>query len=128
MRLDKRNLFSDAQAVTSSAVASTNVIETGGGSGAGNPVGMAVQVVEAFAGGTSLKVGIETCATEGFSSGVVTLVESTLALAALTAGARFPLNFLPEGDLGFIRLKYTPTGTFTAGKLTAGLTDGRPSD
>lgn len=119
MLLDKQNLFSDAQTVTATAY-STNSIKMGDNDVSYIPI--IIQVVQDFAGLTNLMVEIETSATSNFSSST-SLVSSSMAVAKLTAGARFPISYLPKGNLGYMRLKYTVTGTGTAGKITAGVVD-----
>ena len=119
MLLDKQNLFSDAQTVTATAY-STNSIKMGDKDVSYIPI--IIQVVQDFAGLTNLMVEIETSATSNFSSST-SLVSSSMAVAKLTAGARFPISYLPKGNLGYMRLKYTVTGTGTAGKITAGVVD-----
>ena len=117
MLLDKQNIFSDAQTIASTCY-STNYIKFGTGDVSYVPV--IVQVVEDFAGLTSLTVEFETSATSNFSSSV-SLCSFTLALAKLKVGARFPIAYLPKGNLGYMRIKYSITGTPTAGKVTAGV-------
>jgi hypothetical protein len=143
MIFDKQSLFSDAQAITATAV-STNVIDQGatgtpiGGSvalardlGAGGPVPIRIQVTEAFATLTSLTVSIQTSDAEDFGSGVVT-VGSTAAIAAadLIAGKVFSLQYVPQGtDKRYVRLNYTVAGSdATAGKVTAGIVTGHQTN
>ena len=127
MRLDSQAIFSDAQEIKASA-ASTNVVEISKPNGKlsevafGKDIPLLIQVVEDFAGLTSLKVGVQTSDDETFSS-PVTLVEATLALADLKAGKKFPIKSVPSGNKGYMRLYYTVTGTGTAGKITAGIVD-----
>ena len=117
MLLDKQNLFSDNQAITATCY-STNVIKTGSYDVSYIPI--IIQVVEDFTGLSSLTVEIETSATSAFSSST-SLVASTLLLAKLKAGARFPIAYLPKGNLGYMRIKYTVVGTGTGGKIVAGV-------
>lgn len=127
MRLDSQAIFSDAQEITASA-ASTNVVEISKPNGKlsevafGHDIPLLIQVVEDFAGLTSLKVGVQTSDNEAFSS-PETLVESTLLLADLKAGKKFPIKSVPAGNKGYMRLYYTVAGTATAGKITAGIVD-----
>lgn len=127
MRLDSQAIFSDAQEITTSA-ASTNVVEISKPNGKlsevafGHDIPLLIQVVEDFAGLTSLKVGVQTSDNEAFSS-PETLVESTLLLADLKAGKKFPIKSVPAGNKGYMRLYYTVAGTATAGKITAGIVD-----
>lgn len=127
MRLDSQALFSDAQEITTTA-ASENVVEISKPNGKfsevafGEDIPLLIQVVEDFAGLTSLKVGVQTSADDTFTS-PVTLIEATLLLADLKAGKKFPIKSVPAGNKGYMRLYYTVTGTGTAGKITAGIVD-----
>ena len=120
-------LFSNAQAVTATG-ASTNVIHTAFGKlkeiSFGTPLPLLIQVVEDFAGCTSVKVAVQTSTTEDFAE-VVTLAETAaIPVAELVAGYKFPINFMPKGNLGYTRLYYTVNGTATAGKIDAGVVAG----
>lgn len=120
-------LFSNAQAVTATG-ASTNVIHTAFGKlkeiSFGTPLPLLIQVVEDFAGCTSVKVAVQTSATEDFAE-IVTLAETAaIPVAELVAGYKFPINFMPKGNLGYTRLYYTVDGTATAGKIDAGVVAG----
>ncbi len=46
----------------------------------------------------------------------------------MKAGSKFPISFMPKGNLGYMRLYYTPTAeaskTITAGAVTAGVIAG----
>lgn len=124
MIFDNTNIFSDDQAITATA-ASTNVIDLGasrGDIGKGIPIPILVQVTTAFATLTSLTVAIQTDSVENFAS-PKTLTEQTIALASLTAGAKFGFNILPLGtDERYLRVYYTVTGSnATAGNITAGI-------
>ena len=125
MIFDNTNIFSDDQAITATA-ASTNVIDLGsstrGDIGKGLSIPILVQVTTAFATLTSLTVGIQTDSVENFAS-PKTLIEQTVALASLTAGAKFGFSVLPLGtDERYLRIYYTVTGSeATAGKVTAGI-------
>ena len=124
MILDEQNLFSQAQAITASA-ASTNVLNMGTREIAfGTPVELFIQVNEDFDKLTSLNIKVQTSSTEAFSS-VVDLQDVTVLAAKLVKGYVASLKFLPKGNLGYIRLYYTVTGTNpTSGKITAGIVDG----
>ena len=127
MLLDMETLFSNAQAVTATG-ASTNVIHTAFGKlkeiSFGTPLPLLIQVVEDFAGCTSVKVAVQTSATEDFAE-IVTLAETAaIPVAELVAGYKFPINFMPKGNLGYTRLYYTVDGTATAGKIDAGVVAG----
>lgn len=141
MIFDKQSLFSDAQAITATA-ASTNVIDLGApGSvingnaverdlGAGMPVKLQMQVVEDFDNLTSLTVALQNCDAEGFGSGVVTVLSTTIVLADLIEGKHIPPQYIPQGtNLRYLRAQYTVTGTApTAGKVTAGIVCGHQTN
>ena len=121
MLLDAQSLFSDAQAITASA-ASTNVVRFGKGEFVFVP--LLIQVVESFTALTSLTVKIQTATDSAFTT-PVDLASATIASAGLTAGTIIPINYIPSGNLGYIRIYYTVTGSnATAGKITAGVTAG----
>ncbi|CDN96085.1 Bbp16 family capsid cement protein [Agrobacterium tumefaciens] len=137
MIFDAQNLFSDAQAITASAV-STNVIDFGQ---PGKPVGAAaalrkdlgrgkkidlrVQMVEAAlaAGAATLTVELQTDDNEAFSSPKTVFTSGAIPKASLVAGYVFPLDYFPRGtDERYARLNYTvANGPLTAGKITAGV-------
>lgn len=128
MRLDSQAIFSNEQAITATA-ASTNVVELSKANGKfsevayGKPIPLLIQVVEDFATLTSLTVAVQTDDNAAFSS-ATTLASATLAVAALKAGAKFPIKEIPAGNEGFVRLYYTVTGSnATTGKITAGIVD-----
>ena len=121
MLLDAQCLFSDAQAITSTA-ASTNVVKFGKGEFTFVP--LLIQVVESFATLTSLTITVQTATDSAFTT-PVDLASSTLAAAKLTQGAVIPINYIPRGNLGYIRIYYTVTGSnATTGKITAGVVAG----
>lgn len=123
MMLDNTLMFSDKQAVTADA-ASTKVVQTFGDIGKGNPpIPLLVQVVEDFNNLTDLTVCFQTATDKNFTT-PITLVKSTLALADLKAGARFHINYIPDGVKDYMRLYYDVNGTApTTGKITAGVVD-----
>lgn len=123
MILDEQGLFSNNQAVTADT-ASTNIIKLGNREIAfGTPVEMYIQVTEAFNNLTSLTIKVQTSVTENFAT-AVDLAEQTILLANLTKGAVSSLKYLPTGNLGYMRLYYTVTGTApTTGKIFAGIVD-----
>ncbi len=125
--LDDLLKFSDNQAITATAN-SENIIDLGKDReiAAGNPVPLLVTVKEDFNNLTSLKVSIETSATADMED-AIELSSSTVELANLKNGKMIPISFMPVGNKGFVRLKYTVTGTApTKGKVSAYLTDALP--
>lgn len=127
MFIDKENLFSDDQAVTTTA-ASTNIIDLGGSGGGDMGPGEGLDILcqvseEDFAGGTSIAVVLQTDADVAFGSIKTLYTTAAIPLASLVAGYKFPLGKVPEGAERYLRLTYTVVGTMTAGKITAGLVD-----
>ena len=123
MLLDTQNLFSDNQAITTGTIYSTNTVKFGLGNVSFVP--LLIQVVNDFTNLTSLTVKVQTSATSDFASSV-DLAQSTVLLADLKAGKRFPINYLPQGNLGYMRLAYVTAGetSETTGKITAGVAAG----
>jgi hypothetical protein len=120
--IDSTNLFSSAQAITADA-ASTNVIDLGVAGrdiGPGVEIPVLVQVIEAFDNLTSVKVSLQTSTTENFAS-PIELCSQTIALASLTAGAKFNgIRAVPPVTSRYLRLYYDITGTTpTTGTITA---------
>jgi len=121
MLLDAQCLFSDNQAITADA-ASANVVRFGKGEFTFVP--LLIQVTQDFATLTSLTVKVQTAVDSAFTT-PVDLASSTLAAASLTAGTVIPINYIPKGNLGYIRIYYDVTGSnATAGKITAGVVAG----
>lgn len=125
MILDEQNLFSDNQKITASA-ASENIINFGTREmAAGTPVELFIQVTEDFNNLTNLKFTVQTAADEAFTS-PVDLIDQTVALDNLKKGMVSSIKFLPAGNLGYMRLYYTITGSTapTTGAIFAGISDG----
>jgi len=137
MHLDAQNLFSDAQALTATAV-STNHIDLGDTAqpvlspaalkrdiGGNYDIPLLVQVVEDFADGTSVQVQVQTATENTFASPKVVASSPAVAVADLKAGYKFPVPVIPFGaDQRYMRLNYVVVGTPTAGKITAGIAAG----
>lgn len=137
MIFDKTLLFSDAQAITASAI-STNVLDTlppgrvyGAAAnltkdiGKGNKIPLLIQVVEDFATLTSLTVEIRFSANENMSSSK-TVLSQTIPVADLKAGRNFAFMCVPPGaDRRYMAIQYTVGGSnATAGKVTSGIVHG----
>lgn len=127
MIFDKQTLFSDAQAVTATA-ASTNTVDLGPIAtgykrrvGLGEKIPVVVQVIEAFAGATSLTVAVQESDAPG--SGFTDIATSVaVPVASLKPGYRFEIDVIPRNQSKrYLRLNYTVDGTATAGKVTAGV-------
>ena len=116
------NLFSDAQAVTATAV-STNVIDLGSpDAGEGNPIDVNVEVGTAFAGLTSVQVALQDSADGSTFADVFT--SRVFVLAELAANGkplfRIPLPSSPNVRR-YVRLNYIVVGTGTAGTFNSQL-------
>lgn len=136
MLLDGETQFSNRQAITATA-ASTNTIDLGAtGTRSHSPVPLTrdiggwdmdllVQVTQAFAGGTSLAVQIQTDDNVGFTSPTVVASTAAVPVAELVAGYKFSLADFPRKTAErYVRLNYVAVGTFTAGNVTAAVTAG----
>ena len=123
MLLDSQNLFYDNQEINEKTQYSTNTVKFGKGDISYIP--LIVQVVEDFKDIEGLEVCVETSISADFNSFNV-LISSSLELSELKAGKLFPINNIPQGNLGYIRLKYTTKGDNkeTQGKITAGVAAG----
>ncbi|MBR3605580.1 MAG: hypothetical protein IKL52_06095 [Candidatus Gastranaerophilales bacterium] len=121
MLLDSQNLFSENQEITTGTIYSQNIIDFGKNDVSFVPV--IIQVVSDFTGLTSLAVKVQTSSSANFDE-VIDLIESKLEVEKLKAGAKFPINYLPKGNLGFMRLAYVVEGSETTGKITAGVVAG----
>ena len=133
MLFDKENLFSEAQAVTATAV-SDNVIDLGATGtvlnapaalirdiGPGEPIAIRIQLLAA-AGGTNptLVVTLEVDDNSGFSSAKV--VGTSAEIADGAAGAVASIVWVPNGtDERYLRLNYTTAGTNPTHSITAGI-------
>ncbi|MBQ8848478.1 MAG: hypothetical protein IJ003_05990 [Candidatus Gastranaerophilales bacterium] len=119
MLLDAQLLFSDAQEITSGTINSTNIVKFGAGDVSYLPI--VIQSVADFTGLTSLCVKIQTSLKADFSE-PVDLVQATLSKEELKAGVKFPISYLPKGNLGYMQLVYIVDGSAeSTGKITAGI-------
>jgi hypothetical protein len=135
MILDLNAIFSNAQAITASAV-STNVIDLGvpGKAAYGNvqllrnykgdSIPLLIQVVQNFATLTSLTFTVQGSVDEVFTAPVTLAVTPAIPMASLVAGFIYrPWVELPRNNIyRFIRINYTVGGSnATAGQVTAGI-------
>lgn len=120
MYVDAQQLFSDAQALTVTAV-STNLIDHGQDRnlGIGTPLVVVVGVDVSAAGGGTLTVAIQADDNSGFASPATVMTSAALAAATLVAGYIFVLP-VPADTLTerFMRLNYT-LATMTGITVTA---------
>ena len=130
MLYDKENLFSENQAITADA-ASTNVVKLAQGQlkevAFGTPIPLRIQVTETFTGATSVEIKVQTDDNEAFSSPTTLATTGAISGSDLVAGYVAPINFIPKGNEGYMRLYYDVTvgsgGSISAGKITAGIVD-----
>lgn len=128
-----QEIFSDSQALTTSA-ASTNIIDLGAPGttlgapkarnqdiGKGRPIPIVVQLLAA-AGGTSptIQAALQVATDEAFSSPKTVRTSETITDGA--AGARINIFYIPEDtDLRYLRLNYTTGGTSPTHTVWAGI-------
>lgn len=134
MFLDKQNQFSAAQAVTVTA-SSTNVIDLGPKSAAGNAVGanggeeILFNIDTAFtaAGAATLTISVRSSDSSNMSSPTIHTVSDALPVASLTAASRVAfLPKIPANAKRYVDINYTvATGPFTAGAITATVVETR---
>lgn len=127
MILDNEALFSDAQSISVDS-ASTNAVKLEGEVAFGTPVEIFIQLDEGFKSTeiSSLTVKVQTSESEDFTSPVDLISET---LTSLNSGDRANLKFLPKGNKGYVRLKYSLSfksgkTAATQGKITAGIVEG----
>lgn len=121
MYLDKKLMFSEAQALTDTDSASTNILDLGLGDAGRSELGVYVRVNTAFADGTSVLIKLQTATDEAFTTPIDLPLQQTVLTAALTANAEVLKGKVPHGCKRYLRLYYDVTGTFSAGKFDAGL-------
>ena len=136
MYFDKNLLLSDDQDLTGATdEVSTNTIDLEKTPpdqiGNGERVIVWIQCNEDFAGGTSINFELIESASADLSTPTVLVETGAIALAALLAGARFPL-IVPVSRLAlrYLGINYDKTGTFTGtDTVTAGiLVDGQTAE
>ena len=129
MILDRQNLVSDSQAITTTAVSTDTIdLSVARDIGIGDSLKWVVLVTEAFAGGTSLAIQVISSANANLSSGNVVVQTPAIVTADLTLGRRpIIIEMSPQHLLSiplsqrYLGLNYVVVGTHTAGKVTAGL-------
>lgn len=122
MIIDKSLEFSTDQAIASGVSDNTLDIKNGGDA-MDNELLLVVRATEKPAGGTSLAVALQTSDTEDFAS-VTTLYTSGAVPTADMADGDVCAVRMPRGAKRYLRLNYTAAGTFSAGKVWAGLVPG----
>lgn len=125
MYVDKLLKFSDAQALTATAV-STNLIDLSSDRdiGIGEPMGLVVTVgvaADYTSSNETYKFTLQTATDAGFSSVVVVTETAALAGNTLPAGAKVVIP-LGHENLRFLRVGYTLGGTSPSVTVDAYLT------
>ena len=125
MILDKQNLFSEDQAITTTAV-STNIIDLGTDDSEvvtpnNKDAEILAQVTTTFVGATSVALSLYTDADVAFGSATLMFTTAAVANASLVAGYKFKVPTLPEDVERYVRMTYTVVGTASAGTVMAGL-------
>lgn len=137
MILDKQTELSSAQAITTGTITSTNVLDLGPVSWAGNSVGdydekpeIHFNVDTTFVGGTSVAVQLVSADDAGLSTNPVVHEQSdALLLAELVAGSGVRYRpRLPMDAKRYFGVKYVVTGTFSAGNISARMTMDRQTN
>ena len=125
--------FSDAQVLTDSDAASTNILDWVNSDlemGAGEPLWLNVQVGDAFTSGTNIVFSLRQDSVAPIDSSSIVIYQTPAILeASLTAGAwiiRMPLPYnVDEGRI--LGLFYDSTGTHATGTINAWLDHGPQS-
>ena len=127
MILDKQNLFSSDQAITTTAN-STDIIDLGADNSRVqdlNEKGVTqafFQVTKAFTGTTSMVVTLTESDSSTMLSETTVVSSATILTASLVAGYQFQFSTLPLISKRYLRATYTVVGTLAAGTIMAGLT------
>jgi hypothetical protein len=119
--IDRVVLFGENQPITTSiqSIDTLDMRADGVDVGSGQPVELLIQVSETFNNCDSLTVSFQTSNSFGFGS-PVNVVETSLPLADLVAGRRFPLSFIPRDCRRYIRIFYDVVGAApSSGAITA---------
>ena len=127
MITDKLLRVSEDQAVTGTAV-SDNVIDLGSARdiGEGTALYMNFAVTTAMSGGTNVKFEVVTDSNDDLSSPTVIGSSDAIATSNLTAGANVVVRINPDiagKGKRYLGARYTTTGTYTAGKITADIVE-----
>lgn len=127
MILDKLLMFSEKQAVTTTAT-STDVIDLGPIDGTRRDIGVGyplefwttVNTTATAAGAATVNVQLQTSPDN--STWTTIASSGDLALSALVAGKRIVSQKVPSGVQKYLRVNYTVgTGPLTAGAFTSGI-------
>ncbi|MDD6087770.1 MAG: hypothetical protein PUB69_00385 [Desulfovibrionaceae bacterium] len=121
MIIDANTIFCENLAVRGAEVKSGTVILSAlQKPGKAEPIPLRVMVPEGFAGGTSMTFTFQQADSEDGEFADVPGASFEMTANQLAKGSILPIRFVPAGvEKPVLRLAMTPTGTFTAGKITA---------
>ena len=122
MFVDAYNTFSRNQEVTAEAY-SDNVIDTGNLGIGDTDISLFIKVNTSVAGGNMI-FALESSDTEDFAEVVVEHITKTFDAGELAAGSSPVLSRLSHISRRYLRVRYTPSATLTAGSFTARLVEG----
>ena len=132
--VDANLILSDEQVVGTTAAdeASTNQVrlpvDSGNEEGPGNPIYFNVMVDTTFAGGTNIAIHLYDAADDGagapdtFAAMTISRLR-TVANNQLDAGKKLLSVAIPTGTREWVEAYYVVTGSMTAGKMDAWLSD-----
>ena len=123
MIMDKKNLFSDEQAVTSTA-AGAYVVDLGKGDAGPSEQLSLVITAAGYTAAAATTVELKTADTVSSGSLVsaVTVAQYPVTSAAIVAGGKIVADRLPHGMKRYAGLNYSVgSGGLTSGTMTAGL-------
>ena len=125
MILDKNNIFSTAQSVTSTTSA-TDVLDLGEGDpGPAEGISLFVNVQEPYTGSGTMVVELKTSpaltSTGTLQGGGTTIATYPLESQALIQGGKVLAARLPQGLSRYCALNYQVAGSLSTGTITAGL-------
>ena len=122
MLLDRQNLVSSAQALTTGTITSTDVMDLGAsGQNNGANFDLFASIVTALVGGTSVAFVIQDSPDAStFTTQYTTRAYTTAELNA-SGGSPLRIGDLPHKCGRYVRMQYVIVGTYTAGAVTAGL-------
>lgn len=123
--MDEKYIFSFDQALTTSHISEdvvdlgTNYADGAVALGTGTPIRLKAVVTTAFAGGTSLVIGLTTAEDAAGASAYVLAATPAILEASLVKGFTVELTVPPGVKLDrYLVVKYTSVGTHSAGKIT----------
>lgn len=127
MLLDDNNILMDNCSIITSQTGDATPLTHLLRPGRAEPVCIFIRATEKAAGGTSVALTLEQA--DKADGTFATAATATVALADLVPGKILGWRWLPKDvTKPWIRLKATPTGTFTAGKIFAAIVREDPQE